>query len=594
MFNKTTEVKNIIKRSPDPKLIEEAFEFAREAYKERTRISGENYIDHAIRVASLLDKMGVDSKTIVAAFLHDAADELPPSAKKIELNEITKKFGEEVAFLVERVSELGKIRYSLEVKIKEKARFTKEKNENLRKMFLAEAQDLKVILIELASRLDNLNYLNYLPLEQQKVYALETLKIFVPIAERLGIWEIKFQLEDLSFSYLFPKKFVWLKSYIKTKYEERKKYLKSFAKHLKKILKKERIVVLDINWRPKSYWGIYKKLLKKNMDIEKVHDLLALRIIVNDIESCYKTLGVIHKYYKPLYEEIDDYIAKPKPNGYRSLHTTVFCEKGQITEIQIRTPEMHKEAEYGICAHWAYKERINLTKDSEKLELAKEIPSFWKTFKIDFYGNRVFVFTPKGDVIVLPKNATPVDFAYAVHSDIGSHCETAKINGKIISLSEPLKNGDIVEIIINKKRSPSADWLKFVKSNLAISQIKKELAKKDLFARVAGLGRIPSFVKRKIFEMARLSAAIPARGLGISEKITKKERAKKERSQQIYIAGQKGISVTLAKCCSPKPNDQVSAYLSKYRAAVLHKISCKEFQKLAKKFPEKVIEAHWE
>ncbi len=580
MFNKIDKIQNIVKKSSDPKLIEEVFEFAKKAYKGRTRISGENYIDHTVRVAEILDEMNLGPQIIAAAILHDVLDDLPLIVKNKQLKELDNNFGKEISSLVEKNPEIHKVRYPLIINPKEKTKFTREKFDNLQRMFFALAGDLRVILIELASRIDNLNFLSFLPPEKQKIYALETLKIFVPVAERLGIWEIKSQLEDLSFLYLFPDKYNWVKSYIKEKYQERKKYLKSFAKRLKKFLKRERIAVLNINWRPKTYWSTYKKLLKKNMDIEKVHDLLALRVIVDGVDKCYKTLGIIHKYWKPLYEEIDDYIAKPKPNGYRSLHTTVFCEKGHITEIQIRTPEMHKEAEYGICAHWAYKEKSDLIKDKEKFELTKKIPEFWKTFKIDFYENQAFVFTPKGDVIVLPKNATPVDFAYAVHSDIGNHCETAKVNGKIANLSQPLKNGDIVEIIVNKKRNPSADWLKFVKSNLAISQIRKELAKKALLVRVASLGKIPSFVKRKIFE--------------ISERISKKKKNKKEKAKELYIAGQKGISVTFAKCCSPKLSDQVNAYLSRYRAAVLHKTSCKEFQKLAKKFPEKVIEAHWE
>ena len=573
MFNKIDRIKNIIKKSSDPKLIEESFNFAEVAYKEKQRISKENYIDHVIRVALVLDEMELDPKTISAALLHGVVDGLPASTKNIELNEIEKKFGKEIAFLVERASELSKIRYSLEAEDKELARFSKEKTESLKKMFLAEAQDLRVILIELVSRLDNLHYLNYLSPEEQKLYAIETLKIFTPIAERLGLWEVKSQLEDLSFHYFLPEKLEWLKSFIKREYEERKRYLSLFVKHLKKILKRERIPVLDINWRPKSYWSTYKKLLKKNMDIEKIHDLLALRIIVDDVKNCYKALGIIHKYYQPLSEEIDDYIAKPRPNGYRSLHTTVFSEKGQITEIQIKTPEMHKEAEYGICAHWAYKEKIDLMKNKEALELAKEIPEFWKTFKIDFFENRVFVFTPKGDVIDLPKDATPIDFAYAVHSEIGNHCEATKVNGKITNLSQPLRNGDIVEIIVNKKRGPSTDWLKFVKSNLAISQIKKETSKRNLLPCIAAFTKIPSLIKRGILK-------------------TKKK--KKEKDKKLYVAGQKGISANKARCCLPEPGDEIIAYLSKYRAAVIHKPSCKSFQKLAKKFPEKVIEAHWE
>jgi GTP diphosphokinase / guanosine-3',5'-bis(diphosphate) 3'-diphosphatase len=423
-------IETLIKNSPNPALTRAVFEFAENAYKEMKKVSEENYIYHAVRVASVLNDMKLDQKTIDAALLHDVVDDLPLSAKKIHLEEIEKKFGKEIAFLVERASELNKIRYSLESKKGERAKLTEEKFENLKKMFFAEARDLRVIIIELASRLDNLRYLNYLAPEQQKMYAFETLKIFVPIAERLSLWGMKSQLEDLSFSYLLPERFAWLKSYVKAEYEERDRYLKSFVKRLQKILRGERINVIDLNWRPKSYWSTYQKLQNHDMDIEKIHDLLALKIIVKDVESCYKTLGIIHKYFKPLSEDINDYIAKPKTNGYRSLHTTVFCDKEQITEIQIKTPEMQQEAEYGVCAHWAYKEKVDLTKDREKFSLSKGIPDLLKTFKIDFYENKVFAFTPKGDVIILPRFSTPVDFAYAIHSDIGNHCETAKINGK--------------------------------------------------------------------------------------------------------------------------------------------------------------------
>lgn len=574
---------NFIKKSPDPRLTRAVFEFAEKAYIDRKRVSEENYIHHAVRVAIILNDMGLDQTTINSALLHDITDDLPQSAQRIELNEITKNFGKETALLVQRVSELNKIRYSLEIQKKEKSNIAEEKFEKLRKMFFAQAQDLRVILIELASKVDNLRYLSYLAPEQQKMYAFETLKISVPIAERLGLWKIKSQLEDLSFSYLSPEKLSWLKSYIKTEYEERTKYLNSFEKRLKKILRGERIDVIDINWRPKSYWSTYQKLSKYNMDIGKVHDLLALKIIVKNVETCYKTLGIIHKYFKPISQEINDYIARPKPNGYRSLHTTVFCDDDHITEIQIKTPEMQKESEYGVCAHWAYKEKINLAANNEKLSLAKEIPEFWKTFKIDFYQNRVFSFTPKGDVIILPKNSTPVDFAYAVHSDIGDHCETAKINGKISNLQEPLKNGDIVEIVINKKRAPSSSWLRFAKSSFAISCIKKELAKRDEHFKISSIVKIPGFIKRKILEIG-----------GKTLKPKKPATQPTGRPKQIYIAGQSGILVHMAKCCDPKSGDDVRAYLSKYRSIVLHQASCKEFQKLAKASPDKIIEAHWE
>jgi len=505
---------------------------------------------------------------------------MPDSSKKVEIQGLEKKFGKEIAQLVEKISKLSRIRYSLAIKIKERKILTGEKIENLRKMFLAIAGDLRVILVELLSRLDGSNFLHYLPEEQQKLYAIETLQVFAPIANRLGLSEIRRNLEDISFSYLFKDKYKWLKENIQEQYEERGKYLKKFIPKLKKLFRKNRVNFINIDYRAKSYWSTYKKLVKKGMDFKGVHDLIAIRIIVKDIEDCYRTLGIIHKQYKPISEEINDYIAKPKPNGYRSLHTTVFYEKDKISEIQIRTEEMHKEAEYGICAHWSYKEKIDLKKDDENFSWMQIAPDFWKVFKIDFFTNQVFVLTPKADVITMKNGSTPVDFAYAVHSDIGNHCESAKIGGKIVPLSHILENGDVVEIITNKKKKPSADWLKFAKTSLAQSHIKKAVSQTNSFFKF----QIPGFIKQKFIE--------------ISEKAQRgkeeKQKIKKEGVSHIYLAGQKGMLVNIAKCCSPKPGDHVQAYLTKYRAAVLHKISCENFQRLAKKFPDKVINASWE
>ncbi|KKQ21410.1 MAG: hypothetical protein A3G45_00660 [Candidatus Staskawiczbacteria bacterium RIFCSPLOWO2_12_FULL_37_15] len=574
------ELQKIIKRSSNPKLIGEAFKFAEIAYKDKFRLSGENYIKHALRVALMLEKMSMDEKTIAFGILHDVVDDMPDSSKKVEIQGLEKKFGKEIAQLVEKISKLSRIRYSLAIKIKERKILTGEKIENLRKMFLAIAGDLRVILVELLSRLDGSNFLHYLPEEQQKLYAIETLQVFAPIANRLGLSEIRRNLEDISFSYLFKDKYKWLKENIQEQYEERGKYLKKFIPKLKKLFRKNRVNFINIDYRAKSYWSTYKKLVKKGMDFKGVHDLIAIRIIVKDIEDCYRTLGIIHKQYKPISEEINDYIAKPKPNGYRSLHTTVFYEKDKISEIQIRTEEMHKEAEYGICAHWSYKEKIDLKKDDENFSWMQIAPDFWKVFKIDFFTNQVFVLTPKADVITMKNGSTPVDFAYAVHSDIGNHCESAKIGGKIVPLSHILENGDVVEIITNKKKKPSADWLKFAKTSLAQSHIKKAVSQTNSFFKF----QIPGFIKQKFIE--------------ISEKAQRgkeeKQKIKKEGVSHIYLAGQKGMLVNIAKCCSPKPGDHVQAYLTKYRAAVLHKISCENFQRLAKKFPDKVINASWE
>lgn len=573
-------IQKIIDKSSDPKLIADVFEFSKQAYKEKFRASGENYIEHATRVAFNLSHMGLDTVTVATALLHDIADDIPMSSQKIQLNEIEKRFGKEISYLVEKVSGLPKIRYSLAINLNEKKLFTKERIENLRKMFLALAEDLRVVLIELVSRLDGLNSISHLAEEKQKLYALETLKIFVPVANRLGLGEIKRQLEDLSFYHLFPEKFNWIETNIKEPFEKREAYLKKFIPRLKKILKSERIKIVDINWRAKSHWSVYQKLVRHNMDFEKIHDLLALRIIVKDIQGCYRVLGAIHKYCRPISEEINDYIAKPKLNGYRSLHTTVFFDKEKITEIQIRTEQMQKEAEYGVCAHWSYKEKIDLEKEKEKFNWVKEIPTFWKTFKIDFFSKQVFAFTPKGDVIVLPKGSTPIDFAYAIHSEIGNHCESAKIGDKIVPLSYYLENGDIVKIITNKNKKPSSDWLRFVKTSLARSFIKKATEQNEPIFKFP----IPVFIKKKILEISELT----------KKKRGEKELIKKEGPRQIYLAGQKSMLITKAKCCNPTPEDKVKAYITKHRSAVLHRTACENFKKLAEKSPNRVIDASWE
>jgi guanosine-3',5'-bis(diphosphate) 3'-pyrophosphohydrolase len=567
-------------KSSNPKLIEDAFEFAREAYKEKYRLSGENYIIHTTRVASALDKMNLDSTTIAFGLLHDVLDDIPNFIRRVEIKEIEKKFGKEISRLIENNSKLNKVRYSLSVGIRDKKTFTREKIENLRRMFLALSGDLRVVLVELISRLDGLNFLHQLPEDQQKLYAFETLQIFVPIADRLGLSEIRRNLEDAAFSCLSPDKFKWLKENVKGEYEERERYLKRFIPKLKKIFKKERVKILDINYRAKSYWSTYQKLIKHKMNFDEIHDLLALRIIAADIESCYRILGIIHKHFKPISEEIDDYIAKPKPNGYRSLHTTIFPEENKITEVQIKTEEMHKEAEYGICAHWSYKEKIDLKKEEKNFEWLKNIPDFWKTFQIDFFENKIFAFTPKGDVIVLPKDSTPVDFAYAVHSDIGNHCESAKISGKIVQLNHILENGDVVEIAVNKNKNPSKDWLKFVKTSLAKSHINRLTDQNKTKFRFP----LPGFIRKKITEISEAS------------KKRKEEKLKfgKGNVRQISLAGQKGILMHIAKCCNPQPGDKVGAYLAQNRAAVLHKISCSNFKIISEKFPEKIIDASWE
>lgn len=574
----------------EPDLVLRAFNFAQKAHTGQKRFSGEDYIIHPIKVAEILSSLNLDSKTIAAALLHDVVDDTGTPLEKIE-----EEFGKEVASLVEGVSKLGRIRYpkeSLEIQpIERRAKNPIDlQAENLRKMFFAMARDLRIVLIKLADRLHNMETLNYVPEEKKKRLALETLEIFAPLADRLGMGEIKGRLEDLAFPYLYPKEYKWLMTNIKEKYEERKEYLEKLKPVLKEILEKEGIQLLEIHSRAKHYWSLYQKLLKYEMNFDRIYDLVALRVIVKDVKDCYTALGAIHKYWRPLPGRIKDYIAFPKPNGYQSLHTTVIAEEGKITEIQIRTPEMHREAEYGICAHWAQKEKIPLLYQEKKFEWIKHLngwqkeisqsKEFLEGLKVDFFKNRIFVFTPKGDAIDLPEGATPVDFAYHVHTEIGNHCAGAKVNGKMVPLSTPLKNGDIVEILVDNNKTPSRDWLKFVKTNLARSHIKKEIKKG--FLEKVGEKISPRRLVKKLFKEKKPKAA----PIVIPTKL-------KQIPKSVIIGGETQISLSFAKCCNPKPGEEIKAYITKDKGASIHKVSCENFKKAERNWPEKVVEASW-
>ncbi|PIP18456.1 MAG: hypothetical protein COX42_00770, partial [Parcubacteria group bacterium CG23_combo_of_CG06-09_8_20_14_all_35_6] len=463
----------------DKKLILEAFYFAKAAHQGQKRLSGEDYIVHPLRATLILSHLNVDAKSIVACLLHDVIDDTNVSLEKLE-----EKFGEEVSFLVKGVSRLGKIRLPkqhLEIgPIEKRSEKTIDfEAENLRRMFFAMAEDIRVIIIKLADRTHNMETLEFIPEEKQKRIALETMEIFAPIANRLGIQTIKTKLENLAFPYLYPKEYQWLIENIRERHLEAKKYLEKEKLLLEKGLREESVDFVKIQSRLKSYFSLYQKLLRYEMDFDRIRDLVALRVIVKDVKTCYEVLGLIHKIWRPIPGRIKDYIAFPKPNGYQSLHTTVFCKDGKIIEVQIRSEEMHEIAERGICAHWATKEGIDLKKRGERFSWVKELANWQKEsptgqeylndLKIDFFKNRIFILTPKGDIIDLPEGACPIDFAYAVHSEIGNHCVGAKINGKIIPLSNKLKNGDVVEILIDKNRKPSKDWLKFVKTGMARS-----------------------------------------------------------------------------------------------------------------------------
>lgn len=470
-------------------LIKRAYEFAERAHKGQKRKSGEPYIVHPLSTAVRLAEMRLDAETIAAALLHDVCEDTDHP-----IEEIRKQFGDTIAFLVEGVTKLDKLRY----------RGQERTAESLRKMFLAIGEDIRIVLLKLVDRLHNMETLKFLPPEKQKRIALETLEIYAPLANRLGIGELKGKLEDLAFPFVHPQEYHWLMRTVKDHYDVRARFVEKLKPLVAEEFAKEHIRFLDIHARAKHYYSLYKKLLKYDMDINKVYDVVALRIVVSTIEDCYATLGVIHKLWLPVPGLVKDYIALPKPNGYRSLHTTVFGPDGRTIEAQIRTQEMHNEAENGIAAHWAYAERkasgayvkrMPSFAAKKELEWITQLREWQKEFtkpdeflealKIDFFKNRIFVLTPKGDVIDLPESATPVDFAYHIHSHIGDTAVGARINGKMATLDYPLKNRDVVEILTQKNKKPSAGWLQFVKSVHARKKISAQLKKASESAQFA-------------------------------------------------------------------------------------------------------------
>ncbi len=476
----------------DIKLFEKAYDFAKAAHAGQKRKSGDDYITHSLAVANYLgNHLHMDIDTLVAGLLHDV-----PEDTTVPLAEIKKTFGKEIAFMVEGITKLGKI----------KLRNQKDETyiETLRKMFFSMAADIRVVLIKLADRLHNLQTLSFLPPEKQERIARETLEVYAPIADRLGMGELKGELEDLSFIYAYPKEHEWLREQGEVRFEQMREYIERTKKTVQKELKEAGIKTNGIHGRAKHRYSLYQKLLRARYgrDINKIYDLVALRIITPTLENCYATLGVLHSKYKPLPGRIKDYIAFPKPNGYRSIHTTVFGPEGRIMEVQIRTPEMHSEAEYGIAAHWAYTERGKPDwgyKVPEQLEWVRELrdwqkdiggnpDDFMEALHIDFFKNRIFIFTPRGDVKDLPEGATALDMAFAVHTGLGLHAQGAKINGKMGKLADELENGDVVEIIKAHQINVSRDWVNIAKTSSARSKIKSYL--KD---HSRGWGFLPEF-----------------------------------------------------------------------------------------------------
>ena len=468
------------KQYPDGGLVKRAYEFAEKAHSGSKRESGEPYFSHAASVAETVHSWKLDDTSVAAALLHDVVEDTAYTAKDLE-----KEFGKEVASLVDGLTKLKHLKYGKD-----------PDTENLRKLILSFAKDIRVILIKLADRYHNMQTLEFKSEKKQKEIAWETVEIYAPIAYRLGIQKISGELQDLAFPFLYKEEHKWLMEAVKDRYETREKYAKEIKPELKKILEKEGIHPVSVDSRAKRYFSLYRKLLRYNMELDKIYDLVAIRVILQTIEECYATLGVIHSHWPPLPGRFKDYIAVPKPNGYRSLHTTVSSPGEKIIEVQIRTKEMHEENEFGIAAHWAYEQiKADPGKDKKtwkgarnKKELSwvkqlqnwqksnKDEKDFLETLKTEFFKERIFVMTPMGDVIDLPVGATPIDFAYHIHSEIGNQCIGAKVNERITPLDYELKSGDLVEILTQKGKKPSRDWLDLVKTAMAKKYIRSSLS----------------------------------------------------------------------------------------------------------------------
>lgn len=627
----------------DIDIIEKAYNFASEAHKSQRRESGEPYIIHPIDVAEILAELGMDTNTIAAGLLHDVLEDTDCTYK-----EMSDMFNEEIASLVNGVTKLGKIEYKSK---------QEQQADNVRKMLLAMAKDIRVIIIKLADRLHNMRTLKFMPKEKQKLKAKETLDIYAPLAHRLGMSKIKWELEDLSFRYLHEEEYYDLVRQIAEKRVEREAYISSIIDDLYKNLE-ESGIDSDIEGRPKHFYSIYRKMVNKNKTIEQIFDLTAIRILVNSVKDCYGVLGIVHTIYKPIPGRFKDYIAMPKPNMYQSLHTTVIGPQGKTFEIQIRTFDMHKTAEYGIAAHWKYKEG-DAGEDKEKgfekklawlrdmLEWQKETSDaeeFMEGFKIDLFSDEIFVFTPKGVVINLASGSTPIDFAYRIHTDVGNRCIGAKVNGKIVPLDYKLKTGEIVEIITSQSaKGPNMDWLNIAKSNQAKSKIKswlkkakkdeninkgKELLEKELrkqgvvlseitkgdsYERLAkrynlhnsddiyaavGVGSISAsaFVSRLKEENLgdKVKQSDEEIAKNIEEHIAKSDRVnKKEGNYGITVKGESNLMIRFARCCNPVPGDEIQGYITKGRGVSVHRTDCSNLKSLIAYDPNKVVDVSW-
>ena len=630
------------KRRPDIKLITKAYNYAVNKHGNQLRKSGEPYIIHPTNVAYTIAELGLDEKTICAALLHDVVEDT-----EVTYEDIKNEFDEEIAEMVDGVTKLKKIKY---------ATVEEHQVENYRKMFLAMGKDIRVIIIKLADRLHNMKTLEFLAPDRQKAISEETMLLYAPLANRLGLYNMKWELEDIAFMYLYPEEYKELVEGIEQKREERLQFIEKIMADIRVQLKKQRIDA-EVTGRAKHLYSIYRKMQRDNKTLDQIYDLFALRIIVNSVKDCYAALGVVHDLYNPMPGRFKDYIAVPKANMYQSIHTTLLGEKGTPFEVQIRTWDMHRIAEYGIAAHWAYKEANYLSRRGQQVVQVQEDKLSWlretlewqqemqdpqeflETLKTELFEDEVYVFTPKGQIKVLPRGATPIDFAYSIHAEIGNHMTGAKINSKMVPIITKVKSGDIIEIITSdNSKGPSLDWLKFVKSTSAKNKIQQwfkkerkteniEKGKESIERELKRIG-IPYTELFKIeyinpmldrYKYKNLEEMYAAVGFGamsatkviarmlieyrkehkediVEQKLEELEQQKetkiKPSNSGIIVKGIDNCLVKLSKCCNPLPGDDIIGYITKGRGVSVHRTDCVNINELLKE-EDRIIEVKW-